>query len=126
MKASIISGAVHGFLAVALGAFAAHALEDLLDDYSAGIWDTAIQYQMFHAVALVLIGILMSKSIFGEVKQLKMAVICLNAGIIFFSGSLMILALSGIGLLGAITPIGGVFFLIAWVLIISSAVKYAK
>jgi uncharacterized membrane protein YgdD (TMEM256/DUF423 family) len=126
MKASIISGAIHGFLAVALGAFAAHALEDLLDDYSVGIWDTAIQYQMFHAVALVLVGILMSKSIFGEVKQLKVAVICLNAGIIFFSGSLMILALSGIGLLGAITPIGGVFFLVAWVLIIISAVKYAK
>ena len=126
MKASIISGAIHGFLAVALGAFAAHALEDLLDDYSTGIWDTAIQYQMFHAVALVLVGILMSKSIFGEVKQLKVAVICLNAGIIFFSGSLMILALSGIGLLGAITPIGGVFFLVAWVLIIISAVKYAK
>ena len=49
MRKSIISGAVHGFLAVALGAFGAHALEDILDDYSTGIWDTAVQYQMFHA-----------------------------------------------------------------------------
>lgn len=125
MKGSIISGAIHGFLAVALGAFAAHALEDILDDYSAGIWDTAIQYQMFHAAALVLVGILMSKAIFGEVKQLKIAMVCFNAGIIFFAGSLMLLALTGIGVLGAITPIGGVLFLIGWIMIITTVVKKA-
>lgn len=125
MKGSIISGAIHGFLAVALGAFAAHALEDILDDYSAGIWDTAIQYQMFHAAALVLVGILMSKAIFGEVKQLKIAMVCFNAGIIFFAGSLMVLALTGIGVLGAITPIGGVLFLIGWIMIITTVVKKA-
>lgn len=126
MKSSIISGAIHGFLAVALGAFAAHALEDVLDDYGAGIWDTAVQYQMFHAVGLVLVGILMSKAIFGEVKQLKIAMICFNAGILFFTGSLMILAISGIGILGAITPIGGVLFLIGWVMVIITALKKAK
>ena len=48
MRGSVISGAIHGFLAVALGAFAAHALKDVLDDYGASIWDTAVQYQMFH------------------------------------------------------------------------------
>lgn len=123
MKGSIISGAIHGFLAVALGAFAAHALEDLLDDYSAGIWDTAIQYQMFHATALILVGILMSKAIFGEVKQLKIAMFCFNAGIIIFAGSLMVLALTGIGVLGAITPIGGVFLLVGWIMVITAVVK---
>ena len=123
MKGSIISGAIHGFLAVALGAFAAHALEDMLDDYSTGIWDTAIQYQMFHATALILVGILMSKAILGELKQLKIAMICFNAGIIIFAGSLMALALTGIGILGAITPIGGVLFLIGWVLVIIAIVK---
>lgn len=126
MKSSIISGAIHGFLAVALGAFAAHALKDMLDDYGAGIWDTAVQYQMFHAVALIVVGILMSKSIFGEMKQLKTAMICFNAGIIFFTGSLMVLALSGISVLGAITPIGGVLFLIGWVMIIVAAIKKAN
>lgn len=126
MKGSIISGAIHGFLAVALGAFGAHALEDILNDYGAGIWDTAVQYQMFHATGLVLVGILMSKGIFGAVKQLKWAMICFNAGIVFFSGSLLILALTGIKILGAITPIGGVFFLAGWVLVIVSAMKYAK
>ena len=123
MKGSIISGAIHGFLAVALGAFAAHALEDMLDDYSTGIWDTAIQYQMFHAAALILVGILMSKAILGEVKQLKIAMICFNAGIIIFAGSLMVLALTGIGILGAITPIGGVLFLIGWIMVIMAIVK---
>jgi uncharacterized membrane protein YgdD (TMEM256/DUF423 family) len=125
MKSSIISGAIQGFLAVALGAFAAHALEDVLDDYSAAIWDTAIQYQMFHAVAIILVGILMSKSLFGDVKQLKIAMICFNAGIVFFSGSLMVLALSGIGVLGAITPIGGVLFLIGWTMVILTTIKKA-
>ncbi|MBD8037681.1 DUF423 domain-containing protein [Solibacillus sp. A46] len=123
MKGSIISGAIHGFLAVALGAFAAHALDDMLDDYSTGIWDTAIQYQMFHATALILVGILMSKAILGEVKQLKIAMICFNAGIVIFAGSLMLLALTGIGILGAITPIGGVLFLIGWIMVIISVVK---
>lgn len=125
MKGSIISGAIHGFLAVALGAFAAHALKDILDDYGAGIWDTAVQYQMFHAVALVLVGILMSKSILGEMKQLKTAMICFNLGIVIFAGSLMALAFTGIKVLGAITPIGGVFFLIGWVMVIMAAVKKA-
>ena len=126
MKGSIISGAVHGFLAVSLGAFGAHALENVLDDYGQGIWDTAVQYQMFHAAGLILIGILMSAKLFGEMKQLKTAMICMNAGIFFFSGSLFVLALSGIKVLGAITPIGGVFFLIGWALVIAATLKAAK
>ncbi|MGM9948896.1 MAG: DUF423 domain-containing protein [Lysinibacillus sp.] len=126
MKGSIISGAVHGFLAVSLGAFGAHALEEVLDEYSQGIWDTAVQYQMFHAAALVLVGILMSAKLFGEMKQLKTAMICLNLGVVFFSGTLYTLALTGIGVLGAITPIGGVLFLIGWVMVIVATVKSAK
>ena len=126
MKKSIISGAIHGFLAVSLGAFGAHALKDILDEYSTGIWNTAVQYQMFHSVALLIIGILMSAKLFGEVKQLKVAMVCMNLGIVFFAGSLYVLALSGIGVLGAITPIGGVLFLIGWVMIIISAMKYAR
>jgi len=125
MKGSIISGAIHGFLAVALGAFAAHGLKDVLDDYGTGIWNTAVQYQMFHATALILVGILMARSILGEVKQLKIALICFNLGILIFSGSLMVLALTGIKVLGAITPIGGVLFLVGWVMVMLAAVKKA-
>lgn len=123
MKNSIITGAMHGFLAVALGAFGAHALKEVLDEYSAGIWDTAVQYQMFHAAGLILIGILMSKGLFGEMKQLKIAKNCLNAGIIFFSGSLFVLAVTGIKWLGAITPIGGVLFLTGWAMVIIATMK---
>lgn len=121
MKKAIIAGAVHAFLAVALGAFGAHALEDVLDAYSTDIWETAIQYQMFHATGLMVIGILMK--VLGDSKQLTWASRLMHAGIYFFAGSLMVLALTGIGVLGAITPIGGVLFLIAWALVITAVVK---
>lgn len=126
MKGSIISGAVHGFIAVVLGAFGAHALENVLDEYSTDIWNTAIQYQMLHAVALIAVGILMSRPLFGEVKKLKQAMICFNLGVVFFSGSLFILALSGIKVLGAITPIGGVLFLAGWILVIISTMNHRE
>jgi len=124
MKGSIISGAIHGFLVVALGAFGAHALDAVLDDYGKGIWETAVQYQMFHAIALLAIGIIMSPKLFGSIKQLKVAAVCMNLGIIFFSGSLYILAISGIKILGAITPIGGVLFLAGWILLLVSTLKH--
>ncbi|MFF6017191.1 DUF423 domain-containing protein [Lysinibacillus fusiformis] len=126
MKKFIVTGALHGLLAVAFGAFGAHALKEILDDYSQGIWETAVQYQMFHATGLLVIGLLMSSKLFGEVKQLNLAGIFFNFGIVFFSGSLYVLAISGIKVLGAITPIGGVLFLIGWILIILSALKYAR
>lgn len=123
MRGTIISAAIHGFLAVALGAFGAHALENVLDDYGAGIWNTAVQYQMFHAAAILAIGILMSSKLFGKTPQLKWAAICMNGGIIIFSGSLFVLAISGIGKLGAITPIGGVLFLTGWILVIVATIR---
>ncbi|HWK23457.1 MAG TPA: DUF423 domain-containing protein [Ureibacillus sp.] len=123
MKGTIISGAIHGFLVVALGAFGAHALKNVLDDYGASIWDTAVQYQMFTALAIIAIGILMSTKLFGALKQLKIAAILMNIGIIIFSGSLYTLAITGIGILGAITPIGGVLLLISWILLMVAALK---
>lgn len=126
MKKFIVTGALHGFLAVALGAFGAHALKDIVDDYGLSIWETAVQYQMFHATGLLIIGLLMSSKLLGEVKQLKLAGIFFNLGIVFFAGSLYVLAVSGITVLGAITPIGGVLFLAGWVLVIVSALKHAK
>lgn len=126
MKNAIISGAVQGFLAVALGAFGAHALDGILTEYGEGIWDTAVQYQMFHATGIILAGILMHPKLFGPLKSLRNAVICMNVGVFFFSGSLFILALTEIGKLGAITPIGGVFFLAGWVLLIKSTIAGTK
>ncbi|AUS85270.1 DUF423 domain-containing protein [Lysinibacillus sp. YS11] len=126
MKRFIVTGALHGLLAVAFGAFGAHALKEILDEYSQGIWETAVQYQMFHATGLLIIGLLMSSKLLGEVKQLNLAGIFFNLGIVFFSGSLYVLAISGIKVLGAITPIGGVLFLAGWLLIILTALKHAR
>lgn len=122
MKPAIISGAIQGFLAVALGAFGAHALEGILTPYGEGIWNTAVQYQMFHAGGLLVVGLL--AHIVGYQKSLKVATWCMNLGVVFFSGSLFALALTEIGPLGAITPIGGVLFLTAWVSIIVAVKNY--
>ena len=126
MKFFLIAGAVNGFLSVALGAFGAHMLEGRIADKYLATWETAVQYQMFHAVALVAIGILMSSKLFGAVSSLNTAGYLILAGIIIFSGSLYVLSLTGIGVLGAITPIGGVAFLAGWIMLIVSAVKYAN
>lgn len=123
MKLFIIAGAINGFLAVALGAFGAHALEERLSERYLAIWETAVQYQMFHAIALIAIGILMHPNLLGASGALNGAGYAILLGIVIFSGSLFILALSGVGILGAITPIGGVAFLVGWVLLIVAVVK---
>lgn len=122
----IIAGAVNAAIAVAFGAFGAHALKDRLSEHYLAVWETAVQYQMFHAIALLAIGILMSSSLFGPSTQLSWAGYLILAGIIIFSGSLYVLSLSGIGVLGAITPIGGVAFIIGWIMLIIAAVKFGK
>jgi uncharacterized membrane protein YgdD (TMEM256/DUF423 family) len=122
----IIAGAVNAAIAVALGAFGAHALKEKLTEHYLAIWETAVQYQMFHALALLAIGILMSPTLFGSVTQLSWAGYLILAGIIIFSGSLYVLSLTGIGILGAITPIGGVAFIAGWVMLIVAAVKFSN
>ncbi len=126
MKKNIIIGAVFGFLAVALGAFGAHALEDLLvENGYKDVWETGVHYQMFHAVAIMVIGVLMSKNIIGNVKSLRVAGTAMLIGTILFSGSLYVMALTKITVLGAITPIGGVAFLVGWIAVVMSA-KHIK
>ena len=120
----IIAGAINAFFAVAFGAFGAHALKEKLSEKYLAIWETAVQYQMYHAIGLIVIGILMSSSIIGNVSQLSWAGYLMLAGIIVFSGSLYVLSLSGIGILGAIPPIGGVMFLGAWIMVIIAVVKH--
>lgn len=120
----IIAGAINAFLAVAFGAFGAHALKERLSEKYLAIWETAVQYQMYHAIGLIVIGILMSTNIIGNVSQLSWAGYLMLIGIVIFSGSLYVLSLSGIGILGAITPIGGIAFLAAWILVIVAVVKH--
>lgn len=126
VKLFIIAGAVNAFLAVALGAFGAHALKEKLSEKYLAIWETAVQYQMFHALALIAIGILMSSKLIGPVSSLNTAGYLMIAGIVLFAGSLYVLSLTGIGILGAITPIGGVAFLAGWIMLIVAAMKYVN
>ena len=121
MKAFIIVGAINAFLAVALGAFGAHGLKDRLDAHYLEIWKTGVTYQMFHATGILIIGILLGKS--GVSSLFSWSGWLMLAGIILFSGSLYLLSLTKVGVLGAITPIGGVCFLAAWILIMVGAVK---
>lgn len=123
MKLFIIAGAVNAAIAVMLGAFGAHALKERLTEKYLAIWETAVQYQMFHAIGLLVIGVLASSAFLGDSAQLKWAGLLILGGIIIFSGSLYALSLSGIGVLGAITPIGGVLFIVGWILLIIAAIK---
>lgn len=123
MKIWLISGAVFAFFSVALGAFGAHALKQILDDYGQSIWDTAVQYQMLHAAALLVLGLLQAH--FREIN-FSPAGWAFIVGIILFSGSLYALAVSGIKILGAVTPLGGLAFLFGWSWLIYCFFKYLK
>jgi len=107
---SLVFGCVFGFVGVLTGAFGAHGLEKTLDAYSLKIWHTAVTYQMTHALALVLLG-LFERQIGVKIPLASWSFL---VGILIFSGSLYVLALTGMKILGAITPFGGAAFLIGW------------
>ncbi|MGD6966504.1 DUF423 domain-containing protein [Rossellomorea vietnamensis] len=121
MKTFIIIGAINAFLSVAFGAFGAHALEGKISQKYIDTWNTGVLYQMFHSMGILIIGVLMGN--IASSSLLNWSGWLMLIGIVLFSGSLYILSLSGIKVLGAITPLGGVAFLIAWVLLIITAVK---
>lgn len=106
-------GALSGGLAVAAGAFGAHALRARLEPRLLEVFETAVQYQMYHAVALLAAAWLLARGGAGAGAAL-LAAWAFTAGTVIFSGSLYALALTGIRGLGAITPIGGVAFLVGW------------
>lgn len=107
------TAAVVGFLAVSLGAFAAHGLKERLSPDMLTIFETGVRYQFYHALAMLALAL--GASHLGGGKWVTFANTFWLAGIIIFSGSLYVLALSGIRWLGAITPIGGLAFLAGWV-----------
>ena len=108
----LVIGAISGFLVAILGAFGAHGLKDILDEYGKSIYEKAVLYHMFHTMAILILGLI--EKIQPEL-QLSLAGWAFIFGIILFSGRLYVLAVTGIKSLGMITPIGGVFFIIGWV-----------
>jgi len=113
-------GAANAFLAVAAGAFGAHGLKARLTPDLLAIFETGARYHMYHALGLLAVGLLGLHKPGGLVDASGWAML---AGIVIFSGSLYALALSGVRALGAITPIGGVAFLAAWILFALAALR---
>lgn len=103
--------ALNLFIAIAAGAFGAHGLKSILSSEMLGIWQTAVQYQMLHGLALLALAALSQRWPANTIRRSAYAMLL---GIVLFSGSLYALALTDTRLLGAITPIGGLAFLFAW------------
>jgi uncharacterized membrane protein YgdD (TMEM256/DUF423 family) len=118
-KTLLLVGAVAGFLAVALGAFGAHGLRARLSPEMLAVFETAVRYQIYHALAILIVGLVLGRL---DGWMFRAAAWAFTAGIVLFSGSLYLLALTGITILGAITPIGGLAFLIGWGLLAVAAV----
>ena len=111
-KTFLIIAAISGLLAVMIGAFGAHGLKGRITTDLMAIFQTGVQYHFYHALALLLVGILMLQ--FPQLTLLKFSGWLLVAGMVIFSGSLYVMALTGIKWLGAITPIGGMAFIGGW------------
>lgn len=115
------TGIIFSLLTVIIGAFGAHGLSDILtvnDRFDT--FKTGVLYQLFHSIALIISGVLFDKY---SVSNIKKAAILFSLGIIVFSGSLYILSITNIGDFGAITPIGGILFIVGWLYLFLSIKK---
>ena len=120
VKSLFLSGIFFCCLSVIMGAFGAHGLKDKLSEYSMSVYDKAVLYQFFHAFAILFVAFL------NQLLNSETFDICgilFIIGILLFSGSLFILAITDIKWLGAITPLGGLFFIIAWIALFIKIVK---
>jgi uncharacterized membrane protein YgdD (TMEM256/DUF423 family) len=115
---SLILGALGGLLGVAFGAFGAHALRDRLDDYARGVFETAVQYQFYHSLALLAVALLLLQ--FPDSGLLKSSAVLFVLGILVFSGSLYLLSFTGLRWLGAVTPLGGLAFIAGWACLLAA------
>jgi uncharacterized membrane protein YgdD (TMEM256/DUF423 family) len=120
-KFFIFAGSINAFLAVGLGAFGAHILKSKLSLEMMEVYQTGIHYHIFHSLGLILIGIITHW--ISQSPLINWSGGFILVGIIIFSGSLYVLSVTGIRTLGAITPIGGVAFLVGWLLLAYASLK---
>ena len=120
-KIILLLGAINSGLCVLLGAFGAHALQSRLSSAMNDIWSTAVQYHFYHSLALLLLGLLALH--WPASTLLRTSSWLMLAGILLFSGSLYLLALTGIRWLGAVTPLGGTAFIAAWVVLCLAIIR---
>lgn len=110
-KTFLLIGAVAAFLGVAFGAFGAHGLRTRISPDMLVVFETGVRYQMYHALALLLTGLIMARMDGWLIHTAGWAFV---VGILLFSGSLYALALTGTTIFGAVTPLGGLAFLVGW------------
>ena len=123
-KRILSTGAVFGFIAIILGAFGAHALKEVLDASQLVSFETGVKYQMYHALFLLFLG---SSSLVSE-KAKKTIYYLMLCGVQLFSGSIYLLATKNItnidfGIIGILTPVGGLLMIIGWVLLFLDIIK---
>ena len=123
-RSILVTACILVFLAVMLGAFAAHALSGMLTTEMKAIFATANQYHFYHALGLLFIGLFMHH--YPEIKLMRWSAMIMLSGVIIFSGSLYMLSISGIRWLGMITPIGGTLLLIAWLMAATAVYKIER
>lgn len=119
-KLMLMLGAIYGFVGVACGAFGSHALRARLTPEMLAVWRTGVEYQSWHALALIAVGLL---ALSRPGPLLNAAGWSFAVGVLLFSGSLYALTLSGVRVLGAVTPFGGLLFLIGWALLTVHAAR---
>jgi uncharacterized membrane protein YgdD (TMEM256/DUF423 family) len=118
---SLLTGIFFAGTGVLLGASGAHPLKGMLE--ATGRMDTfelAVQYQFYHALALIVTGLLLRAF---ETPVIKYAASCFLFGIVFFCGSLYVLSFTGFGIFGAVTPVGGLLFIAGWVLLLAGVIR---
>ena len=119
-RSLILAGAIFGLLGVVLGAIGVHALRDTLDAKALATFQTGVRFQMYHALALLAVGLLADR---WESGLVKLSGILFIAGVVLFSGSLYILAVTGIGVFGAVAPLGGMSLIAAWASLVTGAIR---
>lgn len=117
-------GAVLTMLSVVIGAFGAHMLESVISEDYMQVYETGVHYHMIHALGLMIIALAAGQ--WGESGRLRWAGRLIILGIVLFSGSLYVLSISGIKVLGAITPLGGVAFIAGWICVAWEALSRKK
>ncbi len=120
-KSTLAVAALSGLLAVALGAFGAHGLKEMLTASNhLSTFKTAVDYHFYHTLALLATGVLLRQF---DSKLLSFASVCFAIGILLFSGSLYLISLTTVSGIGIITPVGGVFFIAGWALLFFGVIK---
>ena len=122
MNTFLLLGSLFGLLAVIIGAFGAHGLENTLTEHALARYHTGVEYQFYHVMALLVLGVIVSQ-LSATPSLIQYSGIAFTVGILLFSGSLYLYALTGITKFGMVTPIGGLAFIVGWVCLLIYAIK---